>query len=108
MLARPLLREHFQILGSVFFFFFFFLPRTNTANLLDWYCGIIKETGLFFAWASKLPRKCESKHCLPFGADGLSFVRSACGQVIVTFSEMGRFTYPWCSAGACVSSAISN
>ena len=34
MLARPLLREHFEILGSFFFFFFFFLPRTNTANLL--------------------------------------------------------------------------
>ena len=63
---------------------------------------------LFFAWASKLPRKCGSKHWLPCGADGLSFVRSAYGQVIATFSEMGRFTYPWCSAGACVSSAISN
>ena len=25
MLARPLLREHFQILGCFFFFFFFFL-----------------------------------------------------------------------------------
>ena len=48
---------------------------------------------LFFAWASKLPRKCESKHWLPCGADGLSFVRSAYGQVIATFSEMGRFTY---------------
>ena len=47
---------------------------------------------LFFAWASKLPRKCESKHWLPCGADGLSFVRSAYGQVIATFSEMGRFT----------------
>ena len=48
---------------------------------------------LFFAWASKLPRKCESKHCLPCGTDGLSFVRSAYGQVIATFSEMGRLTY---------------
>ena len=47
----------------------------------------------FFAWASKLPRKCESKHWLPCGTDGLSFVRSAYGQVIATFSEMGRFTY---------------
>ena len=102
MLARPLLREHFQILGS------FFLPRANTAILLDWYCGIIKETGLFFAWAPKLPTKCESKHWLPCDADELSFVRSAYGQVIATFSEMGRFTYPWCSAGACVSAAISN
>ena len=48
---------------------------------------------LFFAWASKLPRKCESKHWLPCGADGLSFVRSAYGQEIAAFSEMGRFTY---------------
>ena len=35
MLARPLLREYFQILAS-----FLCLPRTNTAILLDWYCGI--------------------------------------------------------------------
>ena len=41
MLARLLLREHFQILGS------YFLPHTNTVILLDSYCGIIKETGLF-------------------------------------------------------------
>ena len=87
MLARPLLREHFQILGS------FFLLPTNTAILLDWYYGIIKETGLFLAWAPKLPIKFESKQWLPCGADGLSFVRSAYGQVIATFSEMGRFTY---------------
>ena len=103
MLAHPLLCEHFQTVGS-----FFFLPRTNTAILLDLYCGIIKETGLFFAWDSKLPTKCESKYWLPCDADGLSFVRSAYGQVIATFSEMGTFTYPWCSAGACVSAAISN
>ena len=41
MLARLLLREHFQILGS------YFLPHTNTVILLDSYCGIVKETGLF-------------------------------------------------------------
>ena len=41
MLARLLLREHFQILGS------YFLPHTNTEILLDSYYGIIKETGLF-------------------------------------------------------------
>ena len=41
MLARLLLREHFQILGS------YFLPHTNTVILLDSHCGIIKETGLF-------------------------------------------------------------
>ena len=26
--------------------------------------------------------------------------RSVYGHVITKFSEMGRFTYPWCSAGA--------
>ena len=41
MLARLLLCEHFQILGS------YFLPHTNTVILLDSYCGIIKETGGF-------------------------------------------------------------
>ena len=40
MLARLLLRKHFQILGS------YFLPHTNTEILLDSNCGIIKETGL--------------------------------------------------------------
>ena len=32
--------------------------------------------------------------------DGRSFVRSVYGHVITKFSGMGRFTYPWCSAGA--------
>ena len=41
VLARLIFREHFQILGS------YFLPHTNTVILLDSYCGIIKETGLF-------------------------------------------------------------
>ena len=41
MLARLLLREHFQILGS------YFLPHTNTVILLDSYCGSIKGTGVF-------------------------------------------------------------
>ena len=41
MFARLLLREHFQILGS------YFLPHKKTVILLDSYCGIIKETGLF-------------------------------------------------------------
>ena len=41
MLARLLLPEHFQISGS------YFLPLTNIAILLDSYCGIIKETGIF-------------------------------------------------------------
>ena len=41
MLARLLLRKHFQILGS------YFLQHTNNEILLDSYCGIIKDTGLF-------------------------------------------------------------
>ena len=41
MLARLLLREHFQILGS------YLLPHTSTVVLLDSCCGMIKETGLF-------------------------------------------------------------
>ena len=41
MLARLLLGEHFQILGS------YFLPHTNTVILLYSYCCIITEIGLF-------------------------------------------------------------
>ena len=41
MLARLLLDENFQILGS------YFLPHSNIVILLDSYCGIVKETGLF-------------------------------------------------------------
>ena len=32
--------------------------------------------------------------------DGRSFGRSVYGHVITKFSGIGRFTYPWCSAGA--------
>ena len=35
------------------------------------------------------------KHWLPCGAGG----RAVYGHVIIKFSGMGRFTYPWCSAG---------
>ena len=45
---------------------------------------------------SQTGRKCEIEHCLPCGADR----RSVYGHVITKFSGMGRFTYPWCSAGA--------
>ena len=41
-----------------------------------------------------------SKHCFACGADGRSFVQLVYGHVITEFSGMGRFTYPWCSAGA--------
>ena len=65
------------------------MPHTNTEILLDSYYGIIKETGLFSPGLPKLPRKCESKHWLPCGADGQSFGRSVNGQVITKFSGMG-------------------
>ena len=65
MLARLLLREHFQILGS------YFLPLTNTVILL--------EIGLFLLGCQTVPRKCESKHWLPCSADGRSFVLSVYG-----------------------------
>ena len=64
-------REHFQILGS------YFLPHTNTVILLDSHClWYYQRDWSFFSWAPKLPKKCESKHWLPCGADGWSFVRS--------------------------------
>ena len=87
MLARLLLPEHFQISGS------YFLPLTNIVILLDSYCGIIKETG-FFSWVPKLPRKYESKHWFPCGADGRSFVQSVYGQLITKFSGMGTIYLP--------------
>ena len=49
-----------------------------------------------FSYAPKRARKCEIKHWLPCGVDG----RAVYGHVITKFSGMGRFTYPWCSAGA--------
>ena len=33
-------------------------------------------------------------------ADGRTGGRAVYGHVITKFSGMGRFTYPWCSAGA--------
>ena len=70
MLARLLLREHFQILGS------YFLPHTSTVILLDSYCGIIKETGLF---SPGFPNYLESVRvnigCPVVRTDGRSFGR---------------------------------
>ena len=41
-------------------------------------------------------RKCEIEHWFSCGAGG----RAVYCHVITKFSGMGRFTYPWCSAGA--------
>ena len=51
-----------------------------------------------FSWAPKVARKCESKHWYACGTDGRSGARSV-GHVITKFSGIGRFIYPWCSAG---------
>ena len=59
MLARLLLREHFQILGS------YFLPHTNTGFVLWYY----QRGRGFSSWVPKLPRKCESRHWFACGAD---------------------------------------
>ena len=47
-----------------------------------------------FSWAPKVARKCESKQWFACGADGWSV-----GLVITKFSGVGRFLYPWWSAG---------
>ena len=59
-----------------------------------------------FSCAPKLARKCEIEHWYAYGADGRTDVRSVYGHVITKFSGMGRFTNPWCSAGARESSSI--
>ena len=48
----------------------------------------------FFSWVPKLPRKCESKHWFPYGADGRSFVQSVYGQLITKSSGMGTIYLP--------------
>ena len=48
----------------------------------------------------KLARKCQIEHWLPYGANGRAGGRAVYGHVITKFFGMGRFTYPWCSAGA--------
>ena len=54
-----------------------------------------------YSCAPKLARKCGIDHWFPCGADGwLAGGRAVYGHVITKFSGMGRFTYPWCSAGA--------
>ena len=76
MFARLLLREHFQILRS------YFLPHRNTSNFTEFVLWYYQRDWAFFSWVPKLPRKCDSKHWFPCGADERSFVRSVYGQVI--------------------------
>ena len=72
-----------------------------SADTLFWQLSIDDNIDVqsAFSWAPKVARKCESKHWYACGADGRSVARSV-GHVITKFSGMGRFIYPWCSAGA--------
>ena len=100
MLARLLLRGHFQILGS------YFLSHTNTVILLDSFCDIIKETGLF---SPGFPNYLESV-TVNIGCPVVRTDRCLLGRYTVKWLQnvfgMGRFAYPWNSAGAPESSAI--
>ena len=59
---------------------------------------------LVFSWAPKLAKKVRVNIGFPVvRTDGRSVGRSvvrSVGHVITKFSGMGRFIYPWCSAGA--------
>ena len=72
-----------------------------SADTLFWQLSIDDNIDVqsAFSWAPNLAKKCESKHWYACGADGRSLARSL-GHVITKFSGMGRFTCPWCSAGA--------
>ena len=76
-----------------------------SSDTLFWQLSIDDNIDLqsAFSWTPKVARKCESKHWYACGADGRSVGRSVArslGHVITKFSGMGRFIYPWCSAGA--------
>ena len=99
MLARPLLREHFQIFGSFFFFFY----RVQTLQFYWIGTAVLSKRLGFFSpgLPNYLERSVRVNIGCPVVRTGLSFVRSAYGEVIATFSEMGRFTYPWCLRQLC-------
>ena len=74
-----------------------------SADTLFWQLSIDDNIDVqsAFSWAPKVARKCESKHWYACGADGRAAGgRAVYGHVITKSSGMGRFTYPWCSAGA--------
>ena len=77
-----------------------------SADTLFWQLSIDHniDVQLVFSWAPKLAKSVRVNiGCPVVRTDGRSAVggrRSVYGHVITKFSEMGRFTYPWCSAGA--------
>ena len=70
------------------------IPCFNSCQLITTLMCTMCSISIFLC--SQTSRKCEIENWLACGADG----RSVYGHVITKFSEMGRFTYPWCSAGA--------
>ena len=71
-----------------------------SADTLFWQLSIDHniDVQLVFSWAPKLAKSVRVNIGFPVvRTDG---GRSVYGHVITKFSGMGRFTYPWCSAGA--------
>ena len=68
-------------------------PVLTTVNWSQHWCATYVQYE--FPYAPKRATKCEIEHWLPCGADR----QAVYGHVITKFSGMGRFTYPWCSAG---------
>ena len=86
MLARLLLGEHFQILGSCF------LPHANTVILLDSYCGIVKETGLFSPGLPNYPETVRVNIGLPVVRTGArSFGRCTVGKIFLGSFSWGAW-----------------
>ena len=73
-------------------------PVLTAVNWSQHWCAICVQYQSYCA--PRLARKCEIEHWLPCGADGRAGGQAVYGHVITKFSGMGRFTYPWCSAGA--------
>ena len=78
-------------------------PVLTAVNWSQHWCA---TCGQFeFSYAPKRATKCEIEHWFPCGADR----QAVYDHVITKFSGMGRFTYPWCSAGAlCARSSTKN
>ena len=69
-----------------------------SVDTLSWQL-ICNMSAVSVCWAPKLhlARKCEIKHRYACGQCGRTGSVRSCDT---KFSGMGRFTYPWCSAGA--------
>ena len=73
-------------------------PVLTAVNWSQHWCAICVQYQS--SCAPRLARKCEIEHWFSCGADGRAGGQAVYCLVITKFSGMGRFTYPWCSAGA--------